>query len=428
MVDETRYRPSMRDSMRPEHSRSALHRRSPEAASALDALHAAAKEVLDAELPLGASVRVTQAHFEISLRLAWALLSFRRATSLDVMLAAMPGQQGWTTWLTRLDATIDAERVAAIRAAKDRFDRAIRAADVDLKVIASRPPGDARRHRLAWERYARESNEMYRRVWPVAGRAKIVAWAISPNQDDPGLADVVSVMLYDEIERTISGDPILIARQVIGDADIGDHLSPGIDPSTIFGRGGALPPLLEAYSAPGVVGREVQPIPDSRGGSSIGFTERDPTRTGPLFLTFGSYVPRAGPLTGGEDDSLEWSLQVQAPVEHAVLHLLWPRDLPAGGPWRVKVVAGGRPAGRITGKFTESSPLLRAPFESGRARTLDLPGPLASVLPIYRAAVAAAVGQLGRGLDDFDILQVQTRFPIPRTALAASRRLARTLA
>ena len=69
--------------------------------------------------------------------------------------------------------------VAAIRAAKDRFDRAIRAVELDLKVIARRPPGDARRHRLAWERYARESNEMYRSVWPVAGRAKIVAWAVS---------------------------------------------------------------------------------------------------------------------------------------------------------------------------------------------------------------------------------------------------------
>ena len=47
---------------------------------------------------------------------------------------------------------------------------------------------------------------------------------------------------------------------------------------------------------------------------------------------------------------------------------------------------------------------------------------------VLRASVvAAAVGQLGRGLDDFDILQVQTRFPIPRTALAASRRLAVTL-
>jgi hypothetical protein len=57
--------------------------------------------------------------------------------------------------------------------------------------------------------------------------------------------------------------------------------------------------------------------------------------------------------------------------------------------------------------------------------TLDLPGPLASVLPQYRGALEAAVGELGRRLEDFEIWRVQARHPLTRTVFVARRPLAR---
>jgi hypothetical protein len=47
-----------------------------------------------------------------------------------------------------------------------------------------------------------------------------------------------------------------------------------------------------------------------------------------------------------------------------------------------------------------------------------------SVLPQYRAALEAAVGELGRRLEDFEIWRVQARYPLARTAFVAQRPLA----
>lgn len=401
-----------------------LHRRAPAAASALVALHAIVKRVLDARLPVAVTVRVAEERLEVGRRLAWTLLSFRRAVSPDAMLGSLPGQRGWNTWLDQLgkshDATADA---AAIRESLARLDEALSEGGLDRGSIAKPRPGDARRRRLEWERHARDSHAAQRRLWPVAGRSKILAWAVSAHRGEPDMADAVSVLLYDEIERTIPGETLFIAEPVWSDAELARHLSAGADPSTLFGRRGPLPPLLVEHSSPDVVGRELHPIENPLGGMAVGFSERDPARRGPLCLAFGQHLPRIGPLAGGEGDVVTWSLDITAPVEFAVLDLLWPRDLPSGGPWEARLVTGGTEAGSPPeGLIHRVSP--QAPFEAGDVPTLDLPGPLMSVLPQYRAALEAAVGELGRRLEDFEIWRVQARYPLARTAFVAQRPLA----
>ena len=381
--------------------------------------------MLDARLPLGATVRIAEQRLSIGRRLAWTLLSFRRATSPDAMLEFLPGQRGWNTWLGQLEESkVAAADVVAIREAIGRLERAIDDGGLDRRSIVDRRSRDARRQRREWERHARESFAAQRRLWPVAGRSKILAWAVSPHRDEPSLADAVSVLLYDEIERTMPGEPLFIAQPIWSDAEVARHLPAGADPSTLFGRRGPLPPLLEEHSSPEVVGREVHPIRNPLGGMAVGFSERDPARRGPLSLAFGQHLPRIGPLAGGEGDAVTWTLEITAPLELAVLDLLWPRDLPSGGPWEARLVNGGTEAGSPPeGLIHRVSP--QAPYEAGEVPTLDLPGPHASVLPQYRGALEAAVGELGRRLDDFDIWRVQARYPLARTMLVARRPLAR---
>jgi hypothetical protein len=329
------------------------------------------------------------------------------------------------TWNQPLgESKVAAADVVAIREAIGRLERAIDDDGLDRRSIVNRWPRDARRQRLEWERHARDSYATQRRLWPVAGRSKILAWAVSPHRGEPGMADAVSVLLYDEIERTIPGERLFIAEPVWIDAAIARHLPAGADPSTLIGRRGPLPPLLEEHSSPDVVGREVHPIRNPLGGMVVGFSERDPARRGPLCLAFGQHLPRIGPLAGGEGDVVTWSLDITAPVEFAVLDLLWPRDLPSGGPWEARLVTGGTEAGSPPeGLIHRVGP--QAPYEAGEVPALDLPGPLMSVLPQYRAALEAAVGELGRRLEDFEIWRVQARYPLARTAFVAQRPLAR---
>ena len=402
-----------------------LHRRSPESQSAILALHATVSRVLDARLPVGATVRIAEQRLSIGRRLAWTLLSFRRAKSPDAMLEFLPGQRGWNTWLGQLgESKVAAADVVAIREAIGRLERAIDDDGLDRRSIVNRWPRDARRRRLEWERHARDSYATQRRLWPVAGRSKILAWAVSPHRGEPGMADAVSVLLYDEIERTIPGERLFIAEPVWSDAEIARHLPAGADPSTLFGRRGPLPPLLVEHSSPDVVGRELHPIRNPLGGMAVSFSERDPARRGPLCLAFGQHLPRIGPLAGGEGDVVTWSLDITAPVEFAVLDLLWPRDLPSGGPWEARLVTGGTEAGSPPeGLIHRVGP--QAPYEAGEVPALDLPGPLMPVLPQYRGALEAAVGELGRRLEDFEIWRVQARYPLARTAFVAQRPLAR---
>jgi len=398
-----------------------LGRRSPALAKSLRDLQGAVRELLETRCPPGVTVREAQQRLGVGKRLAWNIVSFQRASTADDMARVLPGRRGW-------DAIFDcfqgddgsAGRIAKVRAAVEAVDRVLDAEGIDRATFSHRAPSPSDRERLARRR---DDFARHRSTWPIHGSGKVVAWLVSPDPHRPEMGTATTVQVFHGVERLASGPLLEISRSIMSDETVRERVPPETDLKGLFGRGGALPPLLEKYSSPGVVGREIHPVAGESGGAPrVGLADRDPDRTGPLNLVFGDYLPCMGPLRGGEGDRVTFAVETMAPVEWAVLDLLWRRDLPSNGPWTPRAV------GYIGGPTDSPGPMMTFPelgemLEVQSLGAIDLPAPMTPFASTYRAALRAAAAGLGSTLDDFEVHRISLRYPPVRSSIVASRSL-----
>ncbi len=395
---------------------------SPDVFASLVRLHEAASALIASRVANDATVRDASRLLGVGQRLAWTLTNFQRASSVNRMVRFLPGRRGWATLLDVFDGREEqADLVRRTRAALADFQRRCEEGGVDLSALAEPVRRSAE---FESEKFRREEYLKHRAHWPIRTEAKVVANLIAPTPGQPGVGSLATVLMLHGIERTTPGPPLEIARTLMSEDALQARLPEGTDPRSVFGFSGDLPPLLEACSTPGVVGRELQPLESQEGRLRVGFTTLDPKRTAPLRLLFGQLLPQVGPLYGGPDDAVTAAVETPGPVEWCVLDTLWPRDLAAGGPWTARLSTFAGTAGIAAISSATGYPELATPLDAARLDTLDLPGQSQSATVHYRQALKAAAGALGMTLDDFEIHRWALRYSLPRTSIVAARPLA----
>ena len=393
----------------------------PEVADALRRLQQAVAELLATRLPPGSTIRDAKQRLNLGQQLTWMILSFRRASTVADMIRFLPGRRGWDSLLASFaEYRGQTEPLERTRTALQAFRRICEATGLDPKTLVE---PNAASETFESERYRREEFLKLRSTWPVWAGGKIVAYLVAPDRDHPELGSLTTVMMLLGLERSTPGPLLEVARSQIARHQLRGLLPPGTDLDGVFGCGGPLPPLLEAFSSPGVAGRELHRMSQPDEADRIGFDEVDPTRTSPLTLAFGLYRPRLGPLRGSPENRVVFAAETPGPVEWCVLDVLWPRDLPAGGPWSARLSCGSFVAG-VELEMAAQLPTLIDPLESTRLDAIALPKSLSYATPNYREALEAAAAALGRSLEEFEIHRSLLRYSLPRTAIIASRPLA----
>lgn len=393
----------------------------PEVVVALRTLQDAIGGLLASHVPSGATVRDVRDRLAIGHRLAWTILSFRRASTVTELVRSLPGRRGWDSILKAFEELEDRqEHLARTRDALAAFRRVCDEGEIDLAALVE--PAAARDTPES-ERYRREEYLKHRSIWPVHSRAKIVAKIVAPDPADPNMGCLATLMMLVGAERTAPGPMLEVARTLIPEDALRQRLPPGTDLAGVFGHGGPMPPLLEAFSSPGVIGRELHRMEETGGFKRVGYANADPQRTSPLMLTFGQLLPRMGPLFGGHEDRVVVAAEAPGPVEWCLLDVLWPRDLPAGGPWQTRLSTFQSHAGENV-DMALTFPTLVDQLDTTRLDSITLPSAIKEAAPDYRRALKASAAAVGRSLDEFEIHRAALRYTLPRTSIVASRPLA----
>lgn len=396
----------------------------PEVVVALRTLQDAIGRLLASHVPSDATVRDARVRLAIGHRLAWTIQRFRRASTVTELVRSLPGRRGWDSIFEAFEKLEDRqEHLAQTRDALAAFRRICDDGEIDLAALVK--PAAARDTPES-ERYRREEYMKHRSIWPMHARAKIVANIVAPDPVDPKMGCLAMLMILVGVERTAPGPMLEVARTLIPEDALRQRLPPRTDLADVFGHGGPMPPLLEAFSSPGVIGRELHQMEETHGLKRVGYADSDPSRTSPLTLAFGQLLPGMGPLFGGPEDRIVLAAETPGPVEWCLLDALWPKDLPAGGPWeaRLSSYSGPGDAGSVNRAAT-FPPLIEA-LDSTRLEAISLPGIMKSMTPNYRRALKAAAAALGRTLDEFEVHRTALRYPLPRTSIVASQLLAPT--
>lgn len=395
---------------------------SPEVIAALQRLHEAASALLAHRIPDNLTVREASRRLGVGHRLAWTLLNFQRASSVTRMVRFLPGRRGWMSFLEIFEGQDEVTGlVERARAARADFQRICEEQGVDLTALAA---PRARRSEAESEEFRREAYLTHRSAWPVHAHAKIVANLVAPTVGRPELGSMATVMMLAGLERATPGPPLEIARTIMPEEVLRSRLPDGTDHRTAFGFGGPMPPLLERFSTPGVVDRELHRLEDQDGQHRVGFGDLDAGRTDPLRLTFGQILPALGPVRGGPDDAITFAVETPGPVEWSVLDVLWPRDLPAGGPLSARLSIFSGVAGTEPVQTAATFPHLIERLDTVQLERIELPGLAGAMTVPYRKALEAAAEALGRSLEDFEIHRSILHYSLPRTSIVATRPLA----
>lgn len=411
----------------PPESNDPIARASPSLATNLIEASDAARRAMDASLPPGASVRSASERLGLGRDAAWRFLSFARATSPLEMAKARPGRRAWRAILEALErADCDAELVETLRDAVDRLaDAAGRpfqgSSNLTEYLARQAPQSDAdrsTRHRLI-----RRTHLATRATSVAVIRSKLMLYLVVPAARSPGRADTVVLQLLDGVQRLVPGDMLPLATVETSDERLRSNLPEGTDLSTVLGRQGPVPPLLEDVSSPGVVGDEVRPM--RRGGlPTAGFTAQNPNRVGPLRLAFGEWVPDAGPTCRAADDpagEVVFLTAVRGWSEFAIFEVLWHRDIPADGAFEASSHAANL---HISAAEVKDEPRLDVISTFDRCDSPTLPSPLGSANPTYRALLRRGLDAVGCRYEDFEHWRYFVECPPMRSYLLIRRPLA----
>jgi hypothetical protein len=405
-----------------------LEQRLPRLGAALREAAAATAAAIEAALPAGATARSASGHLGIGRRLAWHALAFAKAETPLAMARVRPGRRGWNALLAAFErAGAGPERLERLGQAIDRLQEAIDAASAafDLEAVIAgaaaprRPAGPSPGPLLRRAHHANRPSAIF------TCRAKVLAVLVTRNRIDPERADVTALQLFDTIERRQPGPILPLAACEAGDDRLRASLPAGADLSKVLGRRGPLPPVLVGASSPGVCGAELHAC-EIASGTAVGFGSRDPRRRGPLRVATGEWLPMAGPIFAeqppGSDDGAEsnQAMVVNGWLEHAVLDLLWHREVRHGGD---PIASIHSPSGDSVETWKES-PLIESISAFDRCSGLQLPDALRSANAAYRAMLEEGLGFLGETYGAFEHWRYAVECPPMRSMLLVRRPLA----
>ena len=400
---------------------------SPSLAARLGEAATAARRAMEATLPPGVSVRSASERLGLGRDAAWRFLSFARAASPMAMAKSRPGRRAWRTILEALGRTgCEPALVESLRAALDRLaDAAARplqgSSNLAEFLARQAPKSDADRSML--HRRLRRAHLANRATSVAVIRLKLMLYLVVPAARSPGRADTVVLQLLDGVQRLVPGDMLPLAQVETPDERLRSNLPEGTDLSTVLGRQGPVPPLLEDVSSPGVVGDEVRPMRRS-GTPAAGFTSQNPNRVGPLRLAFGEWVPDAGPTCRAADDpagEVVFLTAVRGWSEFALFEVLWHRDIPAGGAFEASSHAANL---HISAAEVKHEPRLEVLSTFERCESPTLPPPLGSTNPTYRALLRRGLDAVGARYEDFEHWRYFVECPPMRSYLLVRRPLA----
>lgn len=406
-----------------------IEQASPRLAAALREVAAATASIVEATLPPGSSTRSAAERLGVSKKTSWLLLSLARATAPTDMAKARPGVRGWANLLRAFDAIgAPSGRLALLRESVARLQAAIEAEreefDLDALVAGRLPRAGAPTNR---GRLLRRAHFESRKAATAAVGAKVGIDLVTPNRRDPSRIDVTRLQLFDGFERLVPGELMQLGGVATSDKHLRAWMPEDADLREAFGRQGPLPPLLEELSSPGMVGVELHA--SKRGAGDAGeagvwFSQRHPARRGRITLAFGEWMPAIGEVYAeeGERDEAWMGMGVWGWAEHAVLDVLWHRDLPAGGPFSAKCVPPSSAPGH--GSWANATELeVTGRFESD-ARP-ELPAALRSANVAYRRLLRRGLEHLGEAYEAFEHWRYVVECPPLRSALLLWRPMAR---
>lgn len=396
-----------------------LEQDAPRLVAALREASSIAAEAIDAVLEPGSTARAAGERLGVDKKLAWKLLRFARAAGPTAILQARPGRRGWEILLPALAQAGFAEaRLAALRSSIAELHAALDdpMLGIDLASYeASRPRRSAGVASDA-ERRIRSAHLATRPGSVLTGRAKVLTYLVGRNRSDPDQVDLTVFELFDQIERQIPGEMLPVANCEMPEEELRRRLPAGMDLKSVPGRGGPLPPLVESASSPGLVGHELHAM-DLHGMPTVGFTQRDPNRSGPLRMAFADHLPACGAIfSDGDRDGAEivLGLPVQGWIEHAVLEVLWLRDVPSGGPPRA---SSHFPASGIPVHDLKSCPRVEVIERLDRCDDLALPSSLRTARAAHRRMIEEGLEFLGESYENFEHWRYVVECPSLRSQL-----------
>jgi hypothetical protein len=233
----------------PPESNDPIESRSPALGAALRVVAAAARAAVDATLPPGASVRVAAAQLGVSRQVAWSLLNLARASSPLEMVKARLGRRGWKTTLAALErggcpaSTLASLREAAENLLHELEDPELAAA---IEAIVEFSPGRSSDREDDRRRLLRKSHFATRAASVLSSRSKVLTFILTRNRRDPLQTDLTATQYFDAVERGVPGDPVLLGYCKERDEHVAAWLPEGMTLAEAFGRGGAMPSVIEA--------------------------------------------------------------------------------------------------------------------------------------------------------------------------------------
>lgn len=401
-----------------------LEARSPRLGAAFRAVSAAARSACDATLPPGVSVRIAAARLGVSRQVAWSLLTLARALTPLEMAKARLGRRGWKSVFAGLEeAGCPAEPLATLRDAAERVLSALDDPEVApaLGTLVDFSPGRSSDREAERRRVLRKAHFATRAASVLSSRGKVLTFILTRNRRDPLQTDLTATQYFDAVERGVPGDAVLLGYCKEPDERVASWLPDGMTLADAFGRGGAIPSVIEEASSPGVVGKELQPI-EHDGRIGAGFTSRDPRRSGTLRIAFGEWLPARGGFRSEDDDEIALAMNFPGWTEFGVFDVLWHRRLESGGPF---VGSSHAPVMNRPPKEWKIAPRVEVIGAFGLAEKLDLPEPLRGANAGYRTLVSRALSFLGEPYENFEHWRYVVECPPLRSMLLVRRPMAR---